>query len=766
MLPDSTSALLLLSVLLVHSSVLSCRIGTQTECDAAPFVPGHNLVGESFDIVTLQRKGAHVIDVKTYLSPSKTCKLCSNPLQNHVLQKLPSSVVDWSYVSQCSPDIHSKLHTSLSSLVESYTSQDTNDWSAGFKVQMFVFAGLDVGGTGSKAYKFASQKIKEDRYTFSTHSVACSHYGFILSNRPSLSLKFKQQLDLLPPHYNSFTKNKYTKLIQKYGTHYFRLVNLGGRLRRLISSRSCLSSMNGLNARWIHTCLSMGVAVGLGKMKLSRVKKSCSSVLKNQDVATGYSSGLHQHFTEVSGGNGWLGEFSISQNDSMGFMNWLKSLKKHPDVVSHSLRPLYQLVPNMLQKAAVKAAIEQYLKDNAVKKSPHEPHCVGKTPNVASNCCPLHASRGTLAVTIVRGWNLKGDLVAQTDGLYGSSFVHSYAKMFYGSIQRKTKIIKSNNPKWNAEFNLGKIHTCLSMGVAVGLGKIKLSRVKKSCISILKNQDLATGYSSGLHQHFTEVSGGNGWLGEFSIFKNDSMGFMNWLKSLKEHPGVVSHSLRPLYQLMPSMLQKAAVKAAIEQYLKDNAVKKSPQEPHCVGRTPNVASNCCPQHASWGTLSVTIVRGWDLKGDLVAQTDGYAKMFYGSFQRRTKIIKSNNPKWNAGFNLGKVDTRLVLKIEVWDEDPKSEDLLVQCEKYLSPGTHTFTCKGKLGNVDTRLTLKIEVWDEDPKHDDLLVHCEKYLSPGTHTFTCKGKSGNVEAKYTLKCDPYLTGEKCSRYKPSP
>uniref|UniRef100_A0A087Y2L7 Perforin 1.3 n=1 Tax=Poecilia formosa TaxID=48698 RepID=A0A087Y2L7_POEFO len=503
-------------VLLVHSSVLSCRIGTQTECDAAPFVPGHNLVGESFDIVTLQRKGAHVIDVKTYLSPSKTCKLCSNPLQNHVLQKLPSSVVDWSYVSQCSPDIHSKLHTSLSSLVESYTSQDTNDWSAGFKVQMFVFAGLDVGGTGSKAYKFASQKIKEDRYTFSTHSVACSHYGFILSNRPSLSLKFKQQLDLLPPHYNSFTKNKYTKLIQKYGTHYFRLVNLGGRLRRLISSRSCLSSMNGLNARWIHTCLSMGVAVGLGKMKLSRVKKSCSSVLKNQDVATGYSSGLHQHFTEVSGGNGWLGEFSISQNDSMGFMNWLKSLKKHPDVVSHSLRPLYQLVPNMLQKAAVKAAIEQYLKDNAVKKSPHEPHCVGKTPNVASNCCPLHASRGTLAVTIVRGWNLKGDLVAQTDG---------YAKMFYGSIQRKTKIIKSNNPKWNAEFNLGK-------------------------------------------------------------------------------------------------------------------------------------------------------------------------------------------------------------------------------------------------VDTRLTLKIEVWDEDPKHDDLLVHCEKYLSPGTHTFTCKGKSGNVEAKYTLKCDPYLTGEKCSRYKPSP
>ncbi|XP_007545142.2 perforin-1-like [Poecilia formosa] len=249
MLPDSTSALLLLSVL-VHSSVQSYRTGTETECDAAPFVPGHNLVGQGFDVVRLHIK-ADVIDVKTYLRPSKTCKLCSNPLQNHVLQKLPSSVVDWSYVSQCSPDIHSRLHTSLSSLVESYTSQDTNDWSAGFKVQMFVFAGLVAGGTGSKAYKFASQRSKEDRYTFSIHSVACSHYGFILSNRPLLSLKFKQQLDLLPPHYNISTKNEYTKLIQTYGTHYFRLVNLGGRLRQLISSRSCLSSLNGLNARWV-----------------------------------------------------------------------------------------------------------------------------------------------------------------------------------------------------------------------------------------------------------------------------------------------------------------------------------------------------------------------------------------------------------------------------------------------------------------------------------------------------------------------------------
>uniref|UniRef100_A0A096M2H2 MACPF domain-containing protein n=1 Tax=Poecilia formosa TaxID=48698 RepID=A0A096M2H2_POEFO len=512
----STSALLLLSVLLVHSSVLSCRIGTQGDYHVAPFVPGHNLVGQGFDIVRLERK-ADVIDVKTYLSPSKTCKLCSNPLQNHILQKLPSSVVDWkcnaTWIKKCF--IIQKYRFNENSLVESYTSQDTNDWLVGLDFPKGPESGkLDVGGTGSKAYKFASQRTKEDRYTFSIHSVTCSHYGFILSNTPSLSFKFKKQLDLLPPHYNSSTKNEYTKLIDIYGTHYFRKVNLGGRLRRLISSRSCLSSMNGLTSNETHNCLSMGVAVGLGKVKLSSVPNSCISVLKNQDVATNFSSGLHQHFTEMSGGNGWLGKFSIFQNDSMGFMNWQKSLKEHPDVVSHSLRPLYQLVPSRLQKVEMKAAIEQYLKDNAVKKSPQEPHCVGKTPNVASNCCPKHASRGTLAVTIVEGWNLYGDVIGKTDG---------YAKIYYGSIQRKTRVIESNNPWWNAWFLFGK-------------------------------------------------------------------------------------------------------------------------------------------------------------------------------------------------------------------------------------------------VDTSLELKIEVWDKDPKYDDLLVQCAKYLSPGSHTFTCKGKLGNVKVKYKLYCEPYLTGEKCSHYNP--
>ncbi|KAL3066506.1 hypothetical protein OYC64_016459 [Pagothenia borchgrevinki] len=115
-------------------------------------------------------------------------------------------------------------------------------------------------------------------------------------------------------------------------------------------------------------------------------------------------------------------------------------------------------------------------------------------------------------------------------------------------------------------------------------------------------------------------------------------------------------------------------------------------------------SSCCPQMASMGKLEVTMIRGWNLKGDLIGRTESYAKIMYGSFHARTHMIRSNNPRWNSYYNLGEVDTHLGLLVEVWDEDVNFDDRLGSCVVYLRQGTNRYSCPANEGRFEFQYTL--------------------------------------------------------------
>ncbi|KAJ0033614.1 hypothetical protein NQD34_000721 [Periophthalmus magnuspinnatus] len=404
----------------------SCNhIATGEVCKNAPFVPGHNLMGEGYDIVTMKRKGAYLVDITTYMTPNGTCKMIENPLHGNELQKLPLAAVDLRAFTQC----HSYVYQSVES-------------SVGLKQK--DYGDLEVGGTRSDAYNFVSTRAKEDKFTFSIHRSSCRHYRYRVSSTPPLSSEFRKDVSLLPSSYNSYTKAQYRRLISTYGTHYIRQAYLGGRFRRVTAVRTCLSSLNGFSSSKAHSCLSLGINLGLGKYDASGTGnyKSCQNLLQNKDVATSFSTGLHLHHTEVVGGTGWDGDFSLLLNNSQRYNAWLQSLKDRPDIVQYSLRLMSDLVPDLKKRPHVNAAIVDYLKENGISKKDEKPCGV--------NCCPKRAWSGLLTVTIVRAWRLKGDYWGKTE---------SYAKMWYGPHHRRTRVIRSNYPRWNARYDLGRVDT-------------------------------------------------------------------------------------------------------------------------------------------------------------------------------------------------------------------------------------------------------------------------------------------------------------------
>ncbi|CAF95615.1 unnamed protein product, partial [Tetraodon nigroviridis] len=442
----------LLLLLLFLPASLACQTSSFTECQQAPFVPGHSLVGEGFDVVTMKSSGASVVDVKNYMvgGAQGNCTVCHNPLLNQT-QKLPVSVLDWRVKVMCQRSLSSKIFESSQEVMKEASSSLSVSWKVGLSLPLI--GGAAVGGSHSRSSQFASSHSRKDKFSFTTHNLKCSYYTFRIHSRPPLSKEFEESLKNLPSTYDHKNTSAFTQFLSVYGTHFIRRVRLGGHVNSITAIRTCQASMSQMSVQTVSNCLSVEAQANIKGVTVSAATQFCKTKSSKLKTGATFRQAFSDRSIEVLGGDGDVGDVLFNSNGVAGFKKWLASIKRVPGLVWYQISPLHLLVPdNPVLQETLSKAISHYistrarsLKCPAACQSGHQNrncacHCKGHRL-VDANCCPSDYGVARLNVTVVQASGLWGDYFSKTDG---------YVKVFYGQSSEMTGIIWNNNfPVWN-----------------------------------------------------------------------------------------------------------------------------------------------------------------------------------------------------------------------------------------------------------------------------------------------------------------------------
>ncbi|XP_051797116.1 perforin-1-like isoform X1 [Acanthochromis polyacanthus] len=450
---------------LLQHSHQSCIEGTPRQCADAEFAPGTNLAGEGFDITKMERKGAFVLNMNQWNHKNNTCTLCSNPYLQAKNQKLPLSVVDWRAKQSCITKVSTKLYKSSESLIMSSSSSVENNWKGSLDFKTIKKgASLMLAGSHSKVAEYSMEKTKNDKFSFTTHSMSCEYYSYRVSSTPELHREFKRAVEQLPKIYSAESKDRFYKVIDNFGTHYITKVKLGGSVETTTSIKECLASLQGFSAEEVQMCLEAEASASIGATVKTEAKH-CKKDIDKTESKSAFSSTFNDRFTEIKGGHTTEPDllFSANKNPS-AYKEWLVSLPQNPDIVSYSLESLHELLPeNTSVSENLRSAISHYILEKGLmrncsehcqagRKSDSRDPCVCQChndPAVTPDCCPTRKGMAQVTITVQRASGLWGDYFSSTDG---------YVKVFLGTQRQPllTPIIyKNNNPHWAYVFNLG-----------------------------------------------------------------------------------------------------------------------------------------------------------------------------------------------------------------------------------------------------------------------------------------------------------------------
>ncbi|XP_053550137.1 perforin-1-like, partial [Bombina bombina] len=441
------------------------HIAQGSQCETLHFVPGHTLVGEGLNIVTMKPTRAFLINMQNYYRADNTCTVCNNPHRNNQLQKLPCALVDWKPINYCARKISSKVFHSTVSAAEESSSRVQNDWKIGLNLDFGPLNAKNVlAGSHSTLTEFIESKTSTDRYTFTSYKLSCTYYSFRLGHIIQLTSHFKKALDMLPTSYNNRTKHKYRHLIQTYGTHYISQAEVGGEALDVTALRTCQIAMDGISVDELKDCLDIEINADLtGKVEAGAKANSCKHLTQNMTKGESFHQTFNERSWQIMGGNMNfdLLSFDAKKGESACLFNkWLTSLKEIPALLTYSLEPLHTLMKSERpQKENLRKAITEYIIENALQKdclcpSDSQPSAGAECSCVChashqrgQNCCPTKRGLAKLMLTIKHGNDIWGDYMSKTD---------AYVKVRFGDNMIRTSTIwDNNNPIWNFSVDMG-----------------------------------------------------------------------------------------------------------------------------------------------------------------------------------------------------------------------------------------------------------------------------------------------------------------------
>ncbi|XP_016124685.1 perforin-1-like [Sinocyclocheilus grahami] len=445
----------------------ACFLGKEAECQDANFVPGSDLAGEGFDITKMQRLGTFVIDMSKWELKNNTCNLCKNPFLQNKKQKLPVSVIYWRATQKCKRSLSSSIYESSESLVSSSTSSVENNWKAGLGIGNAVSKmSLMLAGTNSKLAEYSMTKTKKDKFSFIKQSTSCRYYGYSISSRSPLHHELSFEFTRLPETYDNQTKESYSSLVEKFGTHYIVQVKLGGTVQSVTSVKQCMATLQDLSMDEVKACLDVEASASvMGRISIDTAYRHCKQSKDKRLSTHSFANSFTDRLTEIMGGHAQDTALLFSaSNDPGAFNQWLSTVPEKPDMISFSLKPLHLLLPVKNPKhEQLRRAIRDYILQRALLKNCSTPCKVGiatnpeepcvcschNNPGVKANCCPAQRGLAQISVTVMKATGLWGDYFSQTDGYVKVLRNH---KVFLG----ETAVIwNQNSPTWNWKFDLG-----------------------------------------------------------------------------------------------------------------------------------------------------------------------------------------------------------------------------------------------------------------------------------------------------------------------